>query len=238
MARPDATSIRLPAVRCRMALLPVLFAAIAIAPNVAAAQEGNSGAIVDPAGDTLGRGSGQPDIRGFSALQDSAGLSIRVDFEGAAARPDGIIDIDVDGVPGSGVPSIVSALCPQASGLGAELRINLFSFDPASATVSVLDQNANELARLDTVITQHSLELRVPDELLGSTPAHLAATIGSASELTDCVPDSGYLLAAGVVPGGGIVALPRVVPAASPFTWLLLAFALVSVAWAALLRRH
>ncbi len=176
-------------------------------------------ATADPENDTFGSGPTQIDITGFSA--DVAGdvLVIGLTFADAVSLPDsgqagalgGFIDIDADqdGLTGDG-PWTDFLTGSNATGLGNEFYVDLFSYSAADGAVNVVDDPTEIVTgRAPVSFTSNSLTVQIPLGLLGGDDGavNTAAVIGTVDEPTDKVPNAGFLASGESTPAGETVYL-------------------------------
>ncbi len=173
----------------------------------------------DPESDTFGSGATQIDINGFSADFDDTELMIALTFAGAISAPDsgqanavvGYVDIDADqnGLTGNG-PWTDFLTGSNATGLGNEYYVDLFSYAAADGAVDVYDDNTGVMTgRAPVSFTSNSLSVQIPLSLLGGDDGavNTAAVVGTVTEVTDKVPNAGYLASGQSNPPGETIYL-------------------------------
>jgi len=166
----------------------------------------------DPVGDTLGTGDPQIDVTSLSAQVIGDDLVIAVVFTGEVSTPtssaanalDGFIDIDADQDGSTGqVPWVDALTGMNASGLGNEFYVDLFTYDAADGGVDVVDESTGTVAgRANADFNGASLNVTIPLDLLGGDNAvDVAIAVGTVMEIpTDIAPNQGSVASA---PGGG-----------------------------------
>ncbi len=170
------------------------------------------GATTDPENDTFGSGTTQIDITGFSADAIGDELIIGLTFAGAVSPPDsgqpdaigGFIDIDADqdGLTGDG-PWTDFLTGSNATGLGNEFYVDLFSHSAADGAVDVVDDPTEIVTgRAPVSFTEMTMTVQIPLSLLGGDDGavNTAAVVGTADEPTDKVPNAGFLASGQSVP--------------------------------------
>ncbi len=174
---------------------------------------------IDPAGDTFGSGATQIDIIGFSADTDGNDLMIALSFASAISAPDsgqpnaivGYVDIDADqnGLTGNG-PWTDFLTGSNATGLGNEYYVDIFSYSAADGAVNVVDDNTELVTgRAPASFTSMAMSVQIPLSLLGGDDGavNTAAVVGTDIEPTDKVPNAGYLASGQPVPPGETIYL-------------------------------
>ncbi len=177
------------------------------------------GATTDPENDTFGSGPVQIDVTGFSAEAAGGNLVIGLTFAGAVSLPDsgepnavgGFIDIDADqdGLTGDG-PWTDFLTGSNATGLGNEFYVDLFSYSAADGAVDVVDDPTEIVTgRAPVSFTSSSMTVQIPLSLLGGDDGavNTAAVVGTAEEPTDKVPNAGFLASGESTPPGETIYL-------------------------------
>ncbi len=170
------------------------------------------GATADPENDTFGSGPTQIDVTSFSAEVTGDDLVIELTFAGAVSPPDsgqpdavgGFIDIDADqdGLTGDG-PWTDFLTGSNATGLGNEFYVDLFSYSAADGAVDVVEDPTEIVTgRAPVSFTSTTMTVQIPLSLLGGDDGavNTAAVVGTAEEPTDKVPNAGYLASGQSVP--------------------------------------
>lgn len=159
----------------------------------------------DPEHDTFGSGPTQIDITEFSAEATGGNLVIGLTFAGAVSPPDsgepnaidGFIDIDADQDVATGdVPWTDFLTGSNATGMGNEFYVDLFSYSAADGAADVVDDLTETVTgRAPVSFTASSMTVLIPLTLLGGDDGavNTAAVIGTAEEPTDKVPNAGFL---------------------------------------------
>ncbi len=163
------------------------------------------GITTDPENDTFGSGPIQIDVTGFSAVATGGDLVIGLTFAGAVSPPDsgqpdalvGYIDIDADqdGLTGDG-PWTDFLTGSNATGLGNEFYVDLFSYSAADGAVDVVDDPTEIVTgRAPVSFTSMTMTVEIPLSLLGGDDGavNTAAVVGTVDEPTDKVPNAGFL---------------------------------------------
>lgn len=170
----------------------VIVAACLLSSDVHAAP----GEVIDPVGDVLGLNQQPLDVSRMSARVANGALMLEVSYTGPTP-PSGLIEIDTDPIAVTGRPSVVSMLCPRQSGLDADVLVDLFSLNPGGGFVPLADAKLNALGTAPAQSEPGILTLRIPLTMLGGrSQVHVAAALGTSMELTDCVPNGGFLVSA------------------------------------------
>lgn len=163
----------------------------------------------DPKGDTLASAHAQArahDVLHLDALQAGDSLLVSVRFvqvvqphsSGAGNAVLGIIDIDVDDDPRTGLTPIADGF-GATSGLGAEW--SLFLEDslagPTDRRVALLRLSTRTVYWIPSRFDGTTVTARIPLALLGSTPAarmRMVGAVGSVERVSDIVPNEGSVL--------------------------------------------
>jgi hypothetical protein len=157
----------------------------------------------DPVGDTLGSSANQPDITGLTASISGGSLVVSVSFAGAIAAPgadspvalDGFIDLDTDQDGGTGdLPWTDARTNSNTTGMGNEFYVDLFTYDPSSGTVQVVDDPTETVAGEATATFSGNLmTVRVPLSVLDDDGfVNVATVLGTLDDpVTDIAPNQG-----------------------------------------------
>jgi len=171
---------------------------------------------IDPAGDTLGSGTPQLDITSISAQVIGDDLVIAVVFADEISAPtsgeanalDGFIDIDADQDGSTGrVPWVDTLTGMNASGLGNEFYVDLFTYDNADRAVDVVDEATDTVVgRAPASFAAASFTVAIPLDLLGGdNQVDIAVAIGTLTETpTDIAPNQGSVASS---PDGNAIVL-------------------------------
>lgn len=160
---------------------------------------GLAAAAVDPNGDTLAPG---PDLTALSACQSATTLTIRLDFASPIVEPPsgdlnvvlGYVDIDLDRNVATGVSSELENVPGAAPGLGVELRLTLFAYDPEAGVAPMRIIDTGDEVPVPVVFDAQSVTFTVPLPL-GDAPSgvNLGTVVGNAEDATDLAPNLGFL---------------------------------------------
>jgi hypothetical protein len=163
----------------------------------------------DPQQDTFG--SGEPvDALGLHAELDEVEAVVFLLVSGTTepgVHLAGFVDLDIDQDVKTGTTSHVDQFSTVATGLGVEFTIDLSSWDPESLTASLLgwtDTQYEEVGRVPLTVEFDPpglegttlIEVRIPVALLGGASGFdFVAVVGSPEEVSDIVPNRGFLRA-------------------------------------------
>jgi len=159
--------------------------------------------LSDPIGDTFGSLSPQHDITEFRVERSGGNMVVTLTFNGTIAPGDppvtaslvGYVEFDADQDPNTGFAGTADGFCPTTSGLGIDFFLDLFSYDAATGTSPLYDENGSLVSDVATIFTSNSVMLTFPYASMGSANGVVDAVtvIGTVPEPTDCAPDGGYL---------------------------------------------
>ncbi|MFQ5739487.1 MAG: hypothetical protein ACE5JX_10795 [Acidobacteriota bacterium] len=188
------------------------------------------GTVSDPVGDIYGIESIQHDIVEMVIRATETSVLVSVTFADPVSPclepclPDGtqpvdavggLIDVDVDQDPSTGLVASVDLNSPYTSGLGIDFCIDLFSYNPDKGGAEAFQVVGGEFfsaGRLPVQFGTHSMSVSIPRSLLDSAgKVNAALVVGTASGPTDAVPNGGFMM----MGGGGVSASGRVVAAAA-----------------------
>ncbi len=175
-----------------------------------------SATVNDGTGDTYGVGGVQHDLTTFSSQQGS--ITFVLQFAAAIARASaglansvgGYVDIDADQNGATGVQAFTDGFRPDAGSTGLGIEYVVYLFDNPDGSLSVFDNQLNELGTVMPTFGATSISFTVPLSLLGDDDGNvdLATVIGTNAEPTDIAPNSGHLTL-------GVSGRPAAAPAAS-----------------------
>ena len=174
--------------------------------------------VSDPVGDTFGTGVPQLDLIEYGAETDQVDLWIRLEFAGPISPADsgqadalvGIVDLDSDQDPGTGIVPFSDVFCPLPTGAGMDFFVDLGSYTAGTGTMDVIDSGAGvPSGTADATFEPTSLSIRIPLAALGGDDGFVdtSTVIGTIPEPTDCAPD-GATLTSDIVGNEPIVAIP------------------------------
>jgi hypothetical protein len=160
--------------------------------------------VGDPVGDTLGTTANQPDISGLSASIVGGNLVITISFANSIGAPgsdsplalDGFIDLDTDQNGNTGdLPWTDARTGSETTGMGNEYYVDLFTYDPFTGTVQVVDDPTEQVAgEADATFSGGTATVSIPLSVLGDDDgfANVAAVVGTLDDpVTDIVPNQG-----------------------------------------------
>ncbi len=177
---------------------------IAAAPALAVS---GKGAAADPIGDTFGSGPARVDATAFSIADDGDELVIGISLTGPISAPDsglsdaltGFVDLDVDRDPATGGRAFVDFMTGLASGLGTDFYVPLASYSSDDGRVDLVDDAAGAVGRVPVSFGAAAISIRIPRSLVGPGAVHSAAVVGTLAEVTDAVPNGGFVASDGVL---------------------------------------
>lgn len=185
---------------------------------------GGGGTLTASVNDSLGDVFGsdttivQPDLTALSIIRDTGGATITMDFTaniqspvtGGANVVEGVVDIDVDQNPATGVETDVDffRVDGNSTGMGMEYYVDLgaFSVYNADSTVTVfaIDTLFNIVATgtVRPTFSGKRLSFRLPRGLVGGDDMlmNVAVVMGNTTEPTDLAPNEGHLKVGGTGP--------------------------------------
>jgi hypothetical protein len=159
--------------------------------------------VADPVGDTLGSSANQPDITSLNASIAGGSLVITVDFAGNIAAPgadspvalDGFIDLDTDQDGNTGdLPWTDARTNSNTTGMGNEFYVDLFTYDPSTGTVQVVDDPTEQVAGEATAtFSGNTARFAIPLSVLADDGfVNVAAVFGTLDDpVTDIAPNQG-----------------------------------------------
>ena len=175
--------------------------------------------VSDSVGDVFGSDTtvAQPDLTALNITRDTGGATITMDFTadiqspvtGGANVVEGVVDIDVDQDPATGVETDVDffRVDGNSTGMGMEYYIDLGAFSPYigdSVSVFAIDTlfNIVETGRVLPTFSGKRLTFRLPRSLVGGDDMlmNVAVVMGNTTEATDLAPNDGHLKVGGVGP--------------------------------------
>jgi hypothetical protein len=157
----------------------------------------------DPSGDTY-NGLTDPDVVSITATPGKDTLTIRLGFShsvsatsgGLPNATGGLIDLDIDQDPLTGLEALTDAFGPvgTSTGLGIEYYVSLF--DDGQGNGVVIDIATGAVKGLvPLVFGTNSITAKVPVAAIGGGGnANIAAVVGNATLPTDVVPNLGHLI--------------------------------------------
>ncbi len=167
-------------------------------------QPTGASAAEDPLGDTTGLPPNH-DITGLSATVEGDQLVLSISFANSIlpslpGGDDGVFtyfELDTDQDSSTGEPAFQNQLGQpgqQGGPLGVEYRVLVSPFDPNSATV--FDTQFNQVGTAPVVLTETSIEVRVPLSVLGQDDGNLnlGTIVGHQNAFpSDTAPDSVFI---------------------------------------------
>jgi hypothetical protein len=184
---------------------------------------GGGGTLTASVNDSLGDVFGsdttvvQPDLTALSIIRDTGGATITMDFTaniqspvtGGANVVEGVVDIDVDQNPATGVETDVDffRVDGNSTGMWMEYYVDLGAFNPYTAdsvTVFAIDTLFNIVAtgNVRPTFSGKRLSFRLPRSLVGGDDMlmNVAVVMGNTTEPTDLAPNDGHLKVGGTGP--------------------------------------
>jgi len=196
--------------------------------------------VTDSVGDVFGSDTTipQPDLTALSVTRDTGGATVTMDFTADVQSPvtgganvvEGVVDIDIDQNPATGVETDVDffRVDGNSTGMGMEYYVDLGAFSAYNAdstvTVFAIDTLFNLVATgtVRPTFSGKRLTFRLPRGLVGGDDMliNVAVVIGNTTEPTDLAPNDGHLQVGGAGPAApnrsGVVMRP--VPVRRPGT--------------------
>lgn len=163
--------------------------------------------VPDPLGDAFGFSLPNHDITNVTGQGDANTFCLTVEFNGPVDPADagtgnevvGAIDFDTDEDPNTGFFAFPDFFCPDPSGIGVEVELDMFSVFAGMATLFP----TGELVPVSFGPT--SFTAVIPMASLGGDPSlNVAGVLGNATFATDCFPNGGSIHS----PDGSIVPPP------------------------------
>ena len=175
--------------------------------------------VTDSVGDVFGGDTTlpQPDLTTLSITRDTGGATVTMDFTvdvqspvtGGANVVEGVVDIDIDQNPATGVETDVDffRVDGNSTGMGMEYYVDLGAFNPYTAdsvTVFAIDTSFNivETGKVRPTFSGKRLSFRLPRSLVGGDDMlmNVAVVMGNTTEPTDLAPNDGHLKVGGTGP--------------------------------------
>jgi hypothetical protein len=175
--------------------------------------------VSDSVGDVFGSDTTipQPDLTALSVTRDTGGATVTMDFSADVQSPvtgganvvEGVVDIDIDQNPATGVETDVDffRVDGNSTGMGMEYYVDLGAFSPYTAdsvSVFAIDTlfNLVETGKVRPTFSGKRLSFRLPRSLVGGDDLlmNVAVVMGNATEATDLAPNDGHLTVGGTGP--------------------------------------
>ena len=106
----------------------------------------------------------------------------------------GVVDLDLDQNPATGVVGSVDTWCPALSGLGPEYNVNLFTYLSSTGQAMLWEYTVGLVGWVDVAFGPDSVTIVIPLALLLDDGfVNTATVIGTEFDPTDCAPNGTYL---------------------------------------------